>query len=211
MTLWFSSDLHIAHLNALTIMPHRPWSDVDSMSQGLIDNYNSIIKDGDTVIILGDLIMGKKFENVPKYLPQLKGNKTLLCGNHDFLPSEQKPDKLAQLEQLYLKNGISQIVYGCVSLDMFTGDWRDLNIKLCHFPTADTTDDRTNEYEQRYTHLRPTITDDEILFCGHTHSKQHLLKPNVYHVGVDAEIHDYKPVHIEDILSRWALQDVKIK
>ncbi len=197
--IYLTSDLHLGHLNALTIMPNRPWPDVEAMSHGLIDNFNSVVTNKDTVIILGDLIMGKKFENVPKYLPMLNGTKYLICGNHDFLPSEQKPDKLAQLEDLYLHHGIDQIIYGCVGLDMFTYDMRDFEVKLCHFPTAATPDDRTNEYEQRYAHLRPTIHPYQWLLHGHTHSSEHMSGVNSIHVGVDATAWDFKPVSLEVI------------
>ena len=198
--IYLTSDLHLGHIRALEIMPHRPWTDVEAMSHGLIDNYNSVITAEDTVIILGDLIMGKKGENVPKYLPMLNGTKILVPGNHDFLPSEQKPAKLVELEDLYLANGISQIAYGCVGLDLFTNDSDHFRIKLCHFPTADTADDRTNEYEQRYTHLRPAIAADQWLLHGHTHSRSHLSSSNSIHIGVDAEAWDFKPVSMATIL-----------
>lgn len=203
--IYLTSDLHLGHIRALEIMPHRPWTTVDEMSHGLIDNYNSVVTADDTVVILGDLIMGKKFENVPKYLPMLNGTKYLICGNHDFLPSEQKPDKLAQLEDLYLHNGISQLIYGCVGLDMFTLDSNDFNIKLCHFNPTSVEDNREVEYEQRYSHLRPVVKAEDYMLCGHCHSREHLLAKNVYHVGVDAELHNYKPVSLDVIKNRLGI------
>ena len=197
--IYLTSDLHLGHVRALEIMPHRPWTTVDEMSQGLIDNYNSVVTVNDTVIILGDIIMGKKFENVPKYLPQLNGTKILVPGNHDFLPTELKPTKLAELEELYLHNGITQIAYGCVSLDLYTSNRLDYEVKLCHFPTSDTADDRTNEYEQRYVHLRPVIEPHQWLLHGHTHSREHMSGVNSIHIGVDAQAWDFKPVSLEVI------------
>lgn len=205
MSLYFTSDLHLGHVRALELMPHRPWTTVDEMNQGLIDNYNSVVTADDTVLILGDLIMGKKGENVPKYLPMLTGTKILICGNHDFLPSEQKPEKLTQLEDLYLHNGISQIIYGCVGLDMITLDSNHSDIKLCHFNPTSVEDNRDIEYEQRYSHLRPVIKPTEHLLCGHCHSRNHLLDKNVYHVGVDAEIHNYAPVELSVIKYRLGI------
>lgn len=180
-------------------MPFRPWADLDSMNEGLINNFNSVVSKDDTVIMLGDIIMGKKFENVPKYLPRLNGTKILVNGNHDWLPFEQRPDKIKQFEDLYLSNGITQIVYGCARLSMLTFEPEHDEIKICHFPTADTIDTRDNEYEQRYTSLRPKISDGEILFHGHTHSKNRITSPGIYHVGCDAW--DYKPVSLETLLA----------
>ena len=197
--IYFTSDLHLGHVRALEIMPHRPWATVDEMDAGLISNYNDVVGDNDTCIFLGDVIMGRKSENVPKYLNHLRGTKILICGNHDFLPSELKPEKLQAMEDLYLATGISEIAYGCVGLDRFTLDSNDFNIKLCHFPTADTEDDRTNEYEQRYTHLRPAIHPSQWLLHGHTHSRDSISGVNSTHIGVDAAVWDYKPVSLDTI------------
>jgi calcineurin-like phosphoesterase family protein len=197
---WFlTSDLHLGHVRALEIMRHRPWTTVDEMSHGLIDNYNDTVGPDDTCIFLGDIIMGKKSENVPKYLPMLNGTKILIAGNHDFLPSEQKPAKLKELEDLYLANGISQIAYGCVSLGMFTLDPRHNKIKLCHFPIV-TVQDHPDQYEQRYVELHPTIADDEYLLHGHSHSRKHLTADRVIHVGVDAEAWNFRPVALDTIM-----------
>ncbi|MCI4435914.1 MAG: hypothetical protein JHC33_03780 [Ignisphaera sp.] len=199
MAWYFSSDLHLGHVRALEIMSHRPWTTVDDMSHGLIDNYNDTIGANDTCIFLGDIIMGKKGENVPKYLPRLSGTKILVVGNHDFLPSELKPDKLKAMEDLYLANGISQIAYGCVSLGMFTLDPRHNKIKLCHFPIV-TVQDHPDQYEQRYVEFHPTIANDEYLLHGHTHSRKHLTTDRVIHVGVDAEAWNFRPVALDTIM-----------
>ena len=209
MAIYFSSDLHIGHLNALTIMPHRPWTDVEAMSLGLIERHNSVVRPEDVIIYVGDLIMGKKFENVPRFLPMLNGHKILVVGNHDFLPSEQKPAKIQQLEELYTKHGIEQIHYGCVSLaDILTlpnvSYLLLTDIMICHFPPAETDDDRTIEYKQRYTELRPTIPADKFLLHGHTHSREHITRSNMIHVGVDAEAWDYKPVDFATILTLFS-------
>ena len=199
MAFYLTSDQHYFHLRALEIMPFRPWSTIEEMNEGLIANHNSVVKPEDTCIHLGDLVMGKKLENVPKILPRLNGNHILIPGNHCFLPSELKPEKLQAMEDLYLANGISEIAYGCVGLDRFTLDSNDFNIKLCHFPTADTEDDRTNEYEQRYTHLRPAIHPSQWLLHGHSHSRDSISGKNSIHIGVDAAVWDYKPVSLDAI------------
>lgn len=180
-------------------MPHRPWKTVDDMSHGLIDNYNDTVGSNDTCIFLGDIVMGKKQENVPRYLPMLNGTKILVVGNHDFLPSELRPDKLKQMEDLYLANGISQIIYGVCSLAMLTNDISHTNINLCHFPTV-TIPDHPDQYEQRYRELHPVLKDGHYLLHGHTHSRQHITAPGIIHVGVDAEAWNYRPVSLDTIL-----------
>lgn len=208
MAFWVSSDLHIAHLNALTIMPFRPWDSIENMNEGLIANHNSVVKPEDTIIWLGDLIMGKKFENVPKYLPRLNGRKLIILGNHDYLPSEiKKPEKLKQYQELYFSNGINTIYDGWIRLSEITNDPKHVNIKLCHFPSATTEDDREIEYEQRYKHLRPVVNDNEVLWHGHTHSQSVVSSRNSFHVGVDAW--DYKPVSLELLLKMTEVALIK--
>lgn len=200
---WFlSSDLHIGHSKILEICSNRKLlgNTVEEHNEEIIRRHNSIVGPDDNIIYLGDLIMGSKKLNIPKYLPRLNGTACLLTGNHDFLPSEIKtPEKLKWYEDLYLNNGISQIAYGCVSLSMFTHDSQHDKIKLSHFPPASLTDSRDIEREQRYTHLRPVIKDDEILFHGHTHSQSIVSDHNVFHIGVDA--HNYFPVSLDYMIS----------
>ena len=136
---------------------------------------------------------------MPQVIPKLNGTLCLVVGNHDFLPSELKPHKLKEMEDLYLANGISQIAYGCVSLGMFTHEPKHNKIMLCHFPTV-SIPDHPDQYEQRYIHLHPTIKDDEYLLHGHTHSRAHITGPNLIHVGVDAEAWNYRPVSFDTIL-----------
>lgn len=200
--IYLTSDLHIGHLNCLKLMPTRPWATIDEMNDALIDNYNRVVQPTDTVIILGDLIMGKKFENVPRFLPLLQGYKRLVVGNHDFLPSECSVSKLNNMERLYENNGIQKIYYGTIRLSTITGDSKHDNIFLSHFPTESTNDPRDNEYERRYVELMPVIKEDEFLLHGHTHAAEHLTSQNIYHVGIDATIHNYSPVSLDLILSR---------
>ena len=195
--LYFTSDLHLGHLRALEIMPNRPWASVDEMNEGLISNYNSVVDQDDTVVFLGDVIMGKKFDNVPKFLPRLNGNKFLVCGNHDFLPHELSVEKLNNLINLYKSHGIIEIYYGTITLGEMFGNSDDYaKLKLCHFPPSYISD-HINEYEKRYAELHPVLEDGDYLLHGHTHSKNRITAPNVIHVGVDAW--DYKPVSFEAI------------
>lgn len=199
MTVWLTSDLHLGHLRILEICPKRTilGSTVDEHDEELIRRFNSVVQPNDTVIILGDLIMGKKFVNAPKYLPRLAGNKILLCGNHDWMPNEDNIVKITAMEKLYTSYGYD-IHYGLVSLEMFTHDPLDKKILLCHF-SPNYVQDHEDLREPRYANLQPTILEDEYLLHAHTHSEQHITANNVIHVGVDAIAWDYKPVSLDTI------------
>ena len=80
MAVWFTSDTHFGHANIIKYC-NRPWSSVDDMNDGMINNWNSVVKPEDEVWHLGDFCMGS---TKPKdWIPRLNGNINLVRGNHD--------------------------------------------------------------------------------------------------------------------------------
>jgi len=83
MNTFITSDLHFFHRNVLSFCSDtRPWNSVDEMNQALIDHWNSVISDSDTVWHLGDFSFGNKTKT-REVLDQLKGRKMFILGNHD--------------------------------------------------------------------------------------------------------------------------------
>lgn len=79
--IYYTSDLHIGHSRILKYCPNRPWQTVKEMDQGLIENWNNLIKDDDHVYILGDISFKKTiFEET---MIRLNGFKHIILGNHD--------------------------------------------------------------------------------------------------------------------------------
>ncbi len=78
---WWTADPHLGHAN---IIKHcdRPFKDVDEMDRRLIENWNSIVSDDDTVYLLGDVALGSA-NKILRYLGQLNGKIHLIAGNHD--------------------------------------------------------------------------------------------------------------------------------
>lgn len=77
--IWVISDTHFGHENIIGYCG-RPFQDARHMDEMLIQNWNSLVKDGDIVWHLGDVYMGGNFDQIA---PRLKGQKRLLLGNHD--------------------------------------------------------------------------------------------------------------------------------
>jgi len=80
------SDTHFGHANILTFLDDkgdkiRPFSNVDEMDETMVENWNSVVNDGDTVYHLGDVVINKKYLHI---LSRLKGRKILIKGNHDI-------------------------------------------------------------------------------------------------------------------------------
>jgi len=92
MTIFISSDLHVGHFSILKYCPHRQVGEVDlnnitpydvqRMNEKIITNWNSVVKQEDVVLILGDVMMGKLDISVTQF-KRLNGQKMLISGNHD--------------------------------------------------------------------------------------------------------------------------------
>ena len=81
--IYVTSDTHFNHKNIIEYC-NRPYSSVEEMNKAIIDNWNSVVKDEDTVYVLGDFCLGGK-EAIKELCSQLKGHKILIKGNMIFL------------------------------------------------------------------------------------------------------------------------------
>ena len=107
MNYFWTADSHCWHANILKYC-NRPWiregdlvpSDetrdglmwvskeiayarADEMTEAIIENWNGVIKDGDTVYHLGDLAFVRTVDKVEELLGRLNGDIHLYIGNHD--------------------------------------------------------------------------------------------------------------------------------
>jgi len=167
---WYTSDHHFGHFNIIEYC-NRPYANVQDMNDDLVARFNSVVKPDDSVMILGDLCMGKVTESL-EYVKLLNGHKTLLVGNHDK-PFGTTGDKQKRCEQMYFDAGIDEILYGSVT----TSVGKHL-VTLCHFPRSG-----DSKYDDRYAEYRPTRGG--VLLHGHTHGKWR-VKDGQIDVGVDS-------------------------
>ena len=80
--IYFTSDLHLGQ-KGINYVHQRPFDDVDIMNETLINNFNGVVREEDTVYIVGDLCNGVSVEAANKLISQLNGKKILIRGNHD--------------------------------------------------------------------------------------------------------------------------------
>ncbi len=78
--VWFTSDNHMGHDNIRKYC-NRPFETVEEMDESIIANWNSVVRQGDLVYVLGDFCFRGKPPN--HYLRRLIGDKILILGNHD--------------------------------------------------------------------------------------------------------------------------------
>lgn len=84
---WVTSDTHFEHNNIIKYC-NRPFQTYWEMDNTLVENWNSVVKQGDYVYHLGDVFMeAPRGEGSRLYrdnlLKRLNGRITLILGNHD--------------------------------------------------------------------------------------------------------------------------------
>lgn len=76
---FFTSDTHFGHANIIRFC-NRPFRNVEEMNEALIENWNLVVSEDDTVFHLGDFAFGGS--NVWKsIIPRLNGHINLIIGN----------------------------------------------------------------------------------------------------------------------------------
>ena len=83
MGYFITSDTHFGHANILGFEPgSRPFKTIEEMNEKLIENWNGVVTENDTVYVLGDMFMGS-LDLIDEIMPRLNGRKVLIRGNHD--------------------------------------------------------------------------------------------------------------------------------
>lgn len=85
MSLFCIADLHLSLGNDKPMDIFTGWQDYTSR---ILNNWNNIVKDEDTVVVAGDISWAMKLEDCFNDFDfinnKLKGNKIFLKGNHDY-------------------------------------------------------------------------------------------------------------------------------
>lgn len=156
---------------------------MEEMNEGLIRNYNSVVKPGDTVIWVGDSFFCGS-QKAQLIMNRLNGKKILVTGNHDgSLTNSMNCGFDFVCEKLILKIANEEV-------------W------VTHYPYAEPkwfTIMKKLSFQKETRYLdRRLKNEGKWLLHGHTHSKYKLRKKEI-HVGVDAW--GYKPIHMNEIES----------
>lgn len=135
---FFTADTHFNHGNAIE-HNNRPFKNVDEMNEQLIQNWNGVVTNNDTIFHLGDF----SWKNPCDILKRLNGYKIIILGNHDYY-NERKAIEFGFKEAYKLKtfknNHISYI--------------------MCHYPMYSWNRSHHGSY-----HVHGHIHNKEIDYC----------------------------------------------
>lgn len=169
----------MGHFNILRLC-NRPFTDIETMNETILENFNSKVAPGDQVYFLGDFCLNHNF--LKMYLPKFNGRWTFLFGNHDAI--FRKPNLRKQYE-----------ILGAVVMERLVIERNDQRYLMCHLPWMN-----PEAIDQRYMEKRPRRQDypNHILLHGHSHSKpDKRLRIDSLDVGVDGN--NFSPYNLEEI------------
>ena len=177
--VYFISDTHFYHT---AIIPYcqRPFLSVDDMNEKLIENWNKVVTNEDTVYFLGDF----GFSSAPKLkdiTSRLNGYKIIIRGNHDRDRGEISWKNIG-FDEVYKKKEVSiKEILGRCPLDCGYDD-----VIFSHSPRQ--------------------VGDNVLNIHGHIHNAP--LDTTLYHPEnhfcASVEMIDYKPIPLSKILKTKA-------
>ena len=92
---YYISDLHFYHSKLNDAMDCRGFESGEAMNEYMIEQWNSRVRHGDEVVILGDLCLTKSAAEANEIVSRLNGRKCLIIGNHDKYLERRGFDKSA--------------------------------------------------------------------------------------------------------------------
>lgn len=177
--IFITSDTHFRHANILkftdsttgALVRGDRFADVDAMDEHMIEQWNSVVKQGDIVYHLGDVVIGDR-EWFKKNWPRLNGSKRLIVGNHDDIP--------------FLSSG------GFFKKVQMWRMFPEFGLMFSHVPLHVSSLLRLAEKGGKYP------DDCETLLNVHGHIHQNPSPEGPYR-NVSVEVTNYTPVNIEDL------------
>lgn len=177
------ADLHFGHSKILEYEEIRgkKFKSVSDMDEHLILKWNRIVNPDDHTYIVGDFSFHSA-EKTTEILSRLNGKKHLIMGNHDF---QYSPSKLFSMG------------FSSVQMELIMKLSKTVMVKMNHFPYKG---DSENE-KGRYAQFRPLKQDGIWLLYGHMHSKGTKINVEEKSICVSAELLNFTPINLDNILA----------
>lgn len=187
MSVWFTSDTHFQHRLVAGLRDYDP-EQVYLHDMGIIDVWNSLVHEKDTVYHLGDVFLGP-WQSGLALVRQLNGHKHLIAGNHDRVFAGNDAKVVHRFMPEYLSVFESVNHFGKLQIGPKP------SAVLSHLPWFGA-GEGGRELEERHGEYRPHDLGKRWLIHGHTHSQERLDGPRSVHIGWDAW---HRPVSLDEI------------
>lgn len=106
---FYISDWHYNHKNCLAF-DNRPFTSIEQMNEALVERWNSVVKPGDVVYVLGDMFWCNADVAIP-VLDSLAGEIFLVKGNHDRCHIKKFTGKFVKVaEYMEIEDGGRNVV-----------------------------------------------------------------------------------------------------
>jgi calcineurin-like phosphoesterase family protein len=160
---YWTSDLHLGHKNIIDYCK-RQFLDKEDMTQKITAYLLSVLKDGDELVVVGDVALNPKFAHqLGEALSKLGVTLTLIMGNHDScFPQKGKEMHASNQRGKFYQSGWKNI-----HLHWETKLKDGTHVLVSHLP-YDSEDGK--KYDQRYIDYRPK-DKGSYLIHGHLHGK----------------------------------------
>lgn len=189
--LFFISDPHFHHTNVIEYC-NRPWGDIKTHDEALVQNWNRVVpKDGE-VICGGDFIWTGNIDWIKSIVEKLNGKIHLILGNHDY------QNKLDREIFKSIFASVSDMIYLQVK-DEDTSSGH-MNFIISHYPMM--------YWRRGYYHLHGHVHSGE----RSTASEKVPFHPMRYDIGVDNN--NYRPIsyyELNEIFEQQMLKEIEIK
>jgi calcineurin-like phosphoesterase family protein len=202
--VYFTADLHLGHERIIDLCD-RPFRtggepDVAAMNEAIVDGINSRVSGRDSLVILGDVVMGKLDENL-KLLKGIRAKRIwIIPGNHDrfslayghrgAVETQRTKRHLWKTQYEGVRAGIR------CEADLFPSAWgghlAQRRVLFSHYPYVGD----SHSEEDRYLRHRP-VDRGLPLIHGHVHG-QWRENGRMLNVGVD--VWGFKPVAEHEIV-----------
>ena len=197
---YYISDLHFFHKNVTgegTNFDNRPFAIMEEMHETIKENWNSRVTGADHVYILGDMCWLHNESSI-SLVAQLKGQKSLLVGNHDQ-PKDQRYRQL--FNEIVPYKELDDVI-----------DGKRYGVVLSHFPIAFWNHQHKytrdgNEHKkwaiQLYGHVHNSVEEDIFREFLNGLNTKHGIVCEAYNVGCMMDYMGYTPRTLKEIREGW--------
>lgn len=120
---FYISDMHLGH-SGIIRYDNRPFMNVEEMDETIIQRWNDVVSDTDTIYVLGDFSWYKE-EKTLEILNRLVGRKVLIKGNHDRVSPMVSRKFIKVCDYLEIRDNGQKVILSHYPMPFWNGQFRD--------------------------------------------------------------------------------------